>query len=219
MIKAVVYDLDGTLLDTLGTIAGYGNTAMKKFGLSEFDTDSYRYFVGNGAKTLIKRMLEAGNIDADEYFDKVYEYYTSIYDADPISDTKPYDGIPELTDELRTLGIKQAILSNKPDFATKGVAKRFFDGMFDRVYGGREGIELKPHPGALLSVLDELEVKPDECVFVGDTYVDIRTGKSAGAHTIGVLWGFRDREELEREGAEYIVSKPSEIAEIVKSIK
>ena len=219
MIKTVVYDLDGTLLDTVSTIAFYGNSAMKKFGLCEFEIDRYKIFVGNGAKTLIMRMLEAAGVDTAEYFDRVYTYYNEIYNADPIGQTKPYDGICELLEELSALGIKQTVLSNKPDYATKGVAKRFFDNVFDGVYGGREGIELKPHPGALLSILEELDVKPDECVFIGDTYVDIRTGKNAGAHTIGVLWGFRGRDELEGEGAEYIVSHPSEIAEIIKNIK
>ena len=219
MIKAVVYDLDGTLLDTVSTIAQYGNAAMKKFGLCEFEVHRYKQFVGNGAKKLIMRMLEASGADTDTYFERVYTYYNEIYNRDPIGQTKPYDGICELLEEINALGIKQAVLSNKPDYATKGVAKRFFDNVFEGVYGGREGIELKPHPGALLSILKELDVKPCECVFVGDTYVDIRTGKNAGAHTIGVLWGFRDRAELEGEGAEYIVSHASEIADIIKNIK
>ncbi len=216
MIKAVIYDLDGTLLDTLSTIAGYANTAMRKFGLCEFETECFKTFVGNGAKVLIKRVLEASGADVEKYFDKVYTYYNEIYNSDPISITKPYDGIVELINSVKALGIKQAVLSNKPDYATKGVAKRFFGDIFDEVYGGREGVELKPHPAALLSLLDELKIKPEECIFVGDTYVDIRTGKSAGAQTIGVLWGFRDREELSGEGADYIVEDPEEILDIIK---
>ena len=218
MIKAVVYDLDGTLLNTLTTIAGYGNAAMKKFGFCEFEERKYRYFVGNGAKVLIERMLNEAGAPKDKYFDRIYTYYNEIYDANPLYNTKPYDGIPELVSAVRELGIKQAVLSNKPDFAVKSNIKHFFGETFDKVYGGREGIALKPDPGALFALLDELDAKPDECVYVGDTYVDMKTGKSAGAVTVGVLWGFRDRKELEENNADYIVSEPSEIYTLIKRI-
>lgn len=217
MIKAVVYDLDGTLLDTITTISGNGNSALEAFGLKTFSPDEYKYFVGDGAKNLILRMIRAAGADENEYFEPVFAYYNELYDSAPTHDTKPYPGICELVEKIKDLGIKQAVLSNKPDFATKSAVRGFFGDVFDKVYGGREGVKLKPCPDALYALLNELEVSADECVYVGDTSVDMKTGKSAGAYTVGVLWGFRDRRELEENGADVIVNTPLEILEIINS--
>ncbi|MBQ7820925.1 MAG: HAD family hydrolase [Clostridia bacterium] len=218
MIKAVVYDLDGTLLDTLSTIAYYANKAMSEFSLATYEKDRYRYFVGNGAKVLIKRLLENNSVSTDEYFERVFAYYNEIYDAAPLYLTEPYKGICELVGTLSEMGIKQAVLSNKPDFAVKSNVAHFFGDTFDKVYGAREGVALKPDPAMLLSLLDELGVRPDECVYVGDTDVDMLTGRAAGALTVGVLWGFRDREELEANGADRIVTEPAEVLEILTNL-
>lgn len=218
MIKAVVYDLDGTLLDTLTTISGNANAAMSRFGLKCFSKDEYKYFVGDGAKNLILRMLEAAGADVKEYFEPVFAFYNELYNSAPTHDTKPYPGICELVSEMKVLGIKQAVLSNKPDFATKSAVSGFFGDVFDKVYGGRDGVKLKPCPDALHALLDELKVSADECVYVGDTSVDMKTGKSAGAYTVGVLWGFRDRRELEENGADQIVAQPNEILDIVNRL-
>ncbi len=218
MIRAVVYDVDGTLLDTIDTIAGYANAALEKFGLPTQPTEKYKYFVGNGAKKLVERMIDASGVPQSEYYDKVYEYYNKLYDSSPIGVTKPFDGIPELISDVNKLGIRQAVLSNKPDYATCQVVTHFFPSEFYKVYGGREGIKLKPDPDALLSILRELQVSPSECLYVGDTYVDMLTGKSAGAFTVGVLWGFRDRAELEEYHADRIVKKPSEIFAIINEL-
>ncbi|MBO7148456.1 MAG: HAD family hydrolase [Clostridia bacterium] len=215
MIKTVIYDLDGTLLDTLSTITYYGNKAMEHFGLNGFESDRYKLFVGNGARVLIKRLIEANNADANEYFERAFEYYNEIYNAAPLYLTSPYDGITELVEKLGEMGIKQAVLSNKPDFAVKSNVSHFFGDSFDKVYGARDGVPLKPDPAMLKALLDELGIKPDECVYVGDTDVDMKTGRAAGAYTVGVLWGFRDRAELEANGADAIVSTPNEILDVI----
>lgn len=218
MIKAVVYDLDGTLLDTISTIANNANAALTHFGLPTFTNDEYKYFVGNGAKNLVLRMLEAGGASKDKYFDPVFTLYNEMYDSAPTADTKPYEGIVELAGELKAMGIKQAVLSNKPDFATKSAVRGFFGDIFDKVYGARAGVKLKPEPDALYALLDELKISASECLYVGDTGVDMQTGKRAGAYTVGVLWGFRTRAELVENGADKIVSHPCEILETVREM-
>ncbi len=218
MIKAVVYDVDGTVLDTLSTIAYYGNKALEHFGFLSLPENNYKYYAGNGARVLIERMLEASEVSVGDYFDKVFSYYNEIYDKSPVAFTKPFDGITELVVTLKEMGIKQAVVSNKPDYATRGVVAACFNGEFDRVYGARDGVKLKPDPDALLSVLAELDVDKSECLYVGDTSVDMDTGKNADVKTVGVLWGFRTRDELVEHGADYIVDKPCQILEIVNSI-
>ena len=218
MIKFVVYDLDGTLLDTLSTITYYGNKTMEHSGLNGFESDRYKRFVGNGARVLIKRLIEANGADESECFDRAFEYYNEIYNASPLYLTAPYEGITELVKTLAEMKIKQAVLSNKPDFAVKSNVSHFFEDAFDKVYGARDGVPLKPDPAMLNALLDELGVKPDECVYVGDTDVDMKTGRAAGAYTVGVLWGFRDRAELEANGADAIVSSPYQIADIIRKI-
>ena len=218
MIKAVIYDVDGTVLDTLSTIAYYGNKALEHFGFSSLPESNYKYYAGNGAKVLIERMLDALGVSIEENFEKVFSYYNEIYNKAPLGLTKPFEGISELVATFKKMGIKQAVVSNKPDFATRGVMSACFTDEFDRVYGARDGVKLKPHPEALLSVLDELGVERSECLYVGDTSVDMDTGKNAGVKTIGVLWGFRDRSELEEHGVDYVVEHPVQILEIVNSI-
>ncbi len=218
MIKAVVYDVDGTVLDTLSTIAHYGNRALEKFGFSALQENDYKYYAGNGARVLIERMLEASGVSVVDYFDRVFEYYNEIYDESPVAFTKPFSGIPELVGSLKKMGIRQAVVSNKPDIATRGVVSACFNGEFDRVYGARDGVKLKPDPDALLSVLAELGVDKSECLYVGDTSVDMDTGKNADVKTVGVLWGFRTKDELMEHGADYIVDKPCQILEIVNEI-
>lgn len=218
MIKAVIYDVDGTVLDTLSTIAHYGNKALEHFGFLPLPEENYKYYAGNGAKVLIEKMLEASGVSVNEHFENVFTYYNDIYNASPVAYTKPFEGITELVVALKEKGIKQAVVSNKPDFATRGVMSACFGDEFDRVYGARDGVKLKPDPDALLSVLDELGVDKSECLYVGDTSVDMDTGRNADVKTVGVLWGFRDREELEEHGADYIVDKPEQILEIVNEL-
>ncbi len=208
--KAVIFDLDGTLLDTLETLSYYSNFTLEKLGLTPYEKDAYRYMIGNGAKKLIQRML-AGR-DADELFEKAYEMYITAYNSDTLFKTEIYPGITELLAVLKKAGMKLAVLSNKPHEATVPIIKSFFgEETFADIRGAMEGVPIKPDPAAALDIAGKLGCKPGECLYVGDTGVDMETGRRAGFHTVGVLWGFRDREELVANGADCIVETPMEI--------
>ena len=212
MIKLCIFDLDGTLTNTITTINHYLNVALSANGISSVTEEESKYLVGNGAKLLIKRALIAKGAYNDAVFEKVYKDYNEAYNKEPLYLTEVYSGIKELLCELKMRGVKLAVLSNKPDYPVKNVIKHFFDGFFDCVRGGIEGVPLKPDKTACEKILAELGLTRDECAFIGDTSVDIETGKNLGAKTtVGVLWGFRTREELENAGADIIVSHPSEI--------
>lgn len=215
-MKTVIFDLDGTLLNTIDTITFYANKALGKFGFKTFVADDYKYFVGNGAVKLIERALAASGEYTKEDFDKVFKYYNEIYNADSLYLTRPYDGIVEMLKKLKSAGIKTGVISNKPDFATVDVVKKVLgEGLIDICHGARDSFPLKPDPSSTLDILSELSGEKEISAFVGDTSVDIETGKAAGLHTIGVKWGFRTEQELKDAGAEYIVSEPGEIYDII----
>ena len=216
MIKACVFDLDGTLLNTLTTIAYYGNTALKKFGIEPIETERYKYLVGNGAKLLVERMLRERDAYTQEMYDKVYKYYNDCYNADVRRYTKPYDCIIDMLKQLKARNIAVGVISNKPDFAACGAVADFIPhGLVDVAHGQIEGIKIKPAPDGALNVLSELGVSAAETVYVGDTWIDMQTGKNLGAFTVGVLWGFRDYDELKENGADLIVKTPMEIVDCV----
>lgn len=215
-INACLFDLDGTLLNTLTTIAYYGNISLKKFGLAAIADDEYRYLVGDGAKLLVERMLRYDNAYTSEMYGKVYKYYNEQYNADVKRYTAPYDGIAEMLTELKKRGIKRGVISNKPDFAARGAVSEFLGHeLIDVCHGQIEGIKIKPDPSGALAVLSEMGVQPSECMYIGDTGVDMQTGKNLGAYTVGVLWGFRDLNELKENGADTIVSAPHEILNLL----
>ena len=212
MFKAIIFDLDGTILDTIETIAYYGNLTLEKYGFAPIETKEYNFMAGNGAKHLIKSMLAASGSEDVKMFEKVFADYNEAYNRDTLYKTKVYDGIRELISAAKEKGIKLSVLSNKPHEATVDVLSKFFDeDVFDVKLGAREGVPLKPDPMAAIELAKDLGVEKEECIYVGDTDVDMKTGKSAGFYTVGVLWGFRGREELEKNGADVIVSQPSEI--------
>ena len=196
MKKLCIFDLDGTLLDTLPTISYYCNLSLREFGLPEIEEEKYKYLAGNGAKVLIERMLDEVGADREEYFDKVYKFYNREYDKNVSYLTKPFDGVPEMLAGLKTLGIDTAVISNKPDFAAVNVVKLFLGELVDIAHGGREGIPLKPAPDGVFEIMEEAGVTADECIYVGDTGTDMETGKNSGIFSIGVLWGFRKEDEL-----------------------
>lgn len=218
MYKCCVFDLDGTIADTINTIAYYCNRSLEHFGLPSIDTERYKYLVGNGYKVLVHGMLkEVGAPDG--LFSKLAPYYHDLYETDSLYLTKPFDGMAELLAALKSHGLKIAVLSNKPHGAVVPVAEKLYGkGTFDLCYGFREGVPLKPDPTMLNNILEDFGAKPSECIYVGDTSTDMKTGKNAGAFTVGVLWGFRDRSELESSGADLIVSKPSEILKLIESV-
>lgn len=219
MIKAVVFDMDGTTLDTIGTVAYYANAALAKEGLLPIGEEAYKTFVGNGAELLIRRALAYDGVTDDETFSRVFKTYNEAYDAAPLYLTKPYDGIPALLCELRRRGLFVMIFSNKPHSAAKPVAEKMLAGLFDEVRGAIPGVPLKPEPDGCLSVLREQGILPEETVYVGDSGVDMKTGKAMGAcRTVGVLWGFRGREELTKNGADALLSSPLSLLDELEEI-
>ena len=212
MIKCCIFDLDGTLFNTLTTITYYMNLTLRNNGIDEITTEECRLFIGNGARTLVRRAVESKNIFDDDIAYKVWFEYNRAYNKDTLYLTEAYEGIPELISELKERGIKLGVLSNKPNDTTSNIVAKFFPDKFDIVRGGIDQIPLKPAPDGLVRLIEELGVTPDEVMYIGDTGVDMITGKRAGVKkTVGVLWGFRSREELEAEGADIFVSTPKDI--------
>lgn len=218
MIKLCIFDLDGTLLDTLPTISYYCNHSLEEFDLPTIEQERYKYLAGNGARVLIERMLDEVGADREKYFDKVYKFYNKEYDKDVNYLTKPFNGVPQMLAGLKTLGIDTAVISNKPDFAAVNVTKNFLGELVDIAHGGREGIPLKPSPEGVFEIMKEAGVTADECLYVGDTGTDMETGKNSGIFSIGVLWGFRKEDELRANGADIIVSHPLEIYDYAKKL-
>ena len=218
MYKAMVFDLDGTIADTISTIHYYGNRAMKKFNLPEIDKERYNYLVGKGYENLVKGMLLEKDAYTDELFNEMKEYYHDDYETDSLYLSKLYDGIFELITFLKENNFKIAVLSNKPYGAVNDVINHFFDkGTFDMCVGhGLFGDTLKPDPENLLAILDKMGIKKEECVYVGDTNVDVKTGLNADVFTIGALWGFRTYDELKEAGAHFIAEKPTDIINLIK---
>lgn len=216
MTKLCIFDMDGTLVNTIDTIAHFGNTALKHFGLDTFPTDAYKLMVGNGSVNLIKNMLKGLGKEEMDYR-QVHSYYFDIYDKDFMYLTRAYDGIIDMLKALKEKGIKTAILSNKDDVTAKKVADVLFEeGLIDLCLGSRAGVPLKPQPDAVYEIMEHFGALADECLYIGDTATDIQTAKNAGLYSIGVLWGFRDEAELSNAGADVIISDPMEIANIAK---
>ncbi len=212
MIKAFIFDLDGTLLDTLSTITYYVNKTLQSEGFSPITEDECRYFVGNGPEMLIRRALISRGCSDGEYALELLGKYKSNYDVSPLYLTAPFPGIEELLSALSERGILIGVVSNKQEKAVIEVVSHFFGDKVDAVRGSREGVPLKPAPDAIYEMMSELGVTADEVVYVGDTDVDMKTGRAFGAtRTVGVLWGFRDKAELLENGADAIVSSPSEL--------
>ena len=220
MIKLCIFDLDGTVLDTVHTIAYYGNYALQKNGIEPIDDEEYKYFAGNGAVNLIKRALRFRGCLTDEIFQKVFADYNAAYNANTSYLTAPFDGIRGILDTIKAQGIKMVILSNKPHFATCGVITSLFgEDYFDCVYGQREDVPIKPDPTAVYGIMEECNAKAEECLYIGDTGTDMKTGKNAGLYTVGVLWGFRGKDELLESGADVIIEKPVELLDCIEAKK
>lgn len=212
MKKLCIFDLDGTLLNTLDSIAYYVNDTMKHFGLPVIETEKIRTFVGNGAKNLISRSLRYNGSELDA--EKVLSVYIEKYNSDALYLVKPYDGIRELLSKLHENGVTLAVLSNKPHSSTSIMIDKIFGkDLFSVVRGPYNNEKVKPEPAVANEIAKGFE--KENCFFIGDSDVDIKTGRNALMHTIGVTWGFRDRGVLQNAGAEKIVSKAADIADIV----
>lgn len=213
--KAVIFDLDGTLLNTYEDLANAVNFALKQNGLPTHPAEKYKLFAGNGTDMMITRALPEDKQNG-EMLKKIRDIYFEYYDAHSGECTRPYEGIVELLNELKARSMKLAVVSNKIDFMTRTVVKEYFgDGMFDFVTGQCDGIIPKPDPSMVFKVLKQFGVTADECVFVGDSGVDAETGKKANMFTVGVLWGFRDKKELLDCGVSVVISKACELLNYV----
>lgn len=219
MIKLCIFDLDGTLLNTIGTISHYGNLALNENGIDGIGEDTYKVLVGTGIKNLIKGMLEFKDCYSEELFNKVFRVYDEAYNANTYYKTEIYSGIYETVKKLKSKGIKTAIVSNKPHFATTEVVGHFFgNDLFDFVTGQKPGAPLKPDPTAVFETINTLGVRPEECLYIGDTGTDMKTGKNAGLYTVGVLWGFRGEAELAQNGADEIINRAEELLNILSRV-
>ncbi len=217
MIKLCVFDLDGTIANTLTTIAYYANNTLKYYGLPEIPEERYKRLVGDGAATLVHRMLSEVGCDDGEIFRKVYNKYVYDYDEDFMYLTSVYDGIVELLDRLKTVGVRSAVLTNKPEFTAKKVVDILVGDRIEMCLGNAEGRPKKPDPAGLFEILNRCGISGSECLYIGDTSTDMMTGNRGKCHTVGVLWGFRDRRELKENNAEFIIEKPSEILDIIEN--
>lgn len=213
MYKVAVFDMDGTILDTLEDLKDSVNYALAECGYPQRTYDEVRGFVGNGIRKLIERAVPKGTESAE--IDRVHEVFTGYYKVHCADKTKAYDGIKPLIEKLRANGIKTAVVSNKADYGVQELCKQYFDGLFDYAVGEREGIRRKPAPDSVNEALRALGMDKSEAVYIGDSDVDFETAVNAGLPCISVLWGFRDEEFLREKGAELFVHDPAEIFDII----
>ena len=207
--RAAIFDLDGTLLDSLHDIGAAMNHALTTHGLPPHPLDAYRQFVGEGVLVLVSRALPPGREDAHP---AVVAAYRAFYAEHLLDHTRPFAGLLEVLARLEAEGVKLAVLSNKPDPATRQLVTALLPRVpFGAVYGERPGVPRKPDPTAALAVAAELGVAPGECAFIGDTAVDVDTARAAGMVAVGVTWGFRDVAELRAHGAQVIVHTAEEL--------
>lgn len=215
-MKACIFDLDGTLTNTLESMTYSVNLTLEEMGLSKITKDQCRLFVGNGARVLMEKSLKAaGDTDASR-IEEGMEIYGRIFDRNCTYHVTPYEGIPEMLKALKDKGIQLAVLSNKPDRQTVKVVKAVFgEELFDYAQGQKEGIRRKPEPDGVWYLMEQMHVSKEECLYIGDSEVDAATGRNAGLKTIGVLWGFRDRKTLETAGADDLIDRPDELLQFV----
>ncbi|MCC8189657.1 MAG: HAD-IA family hydrolase [Planctomycetes bacterium] len=209
VVRAVIFDLDGTLLDTLGDLADSMNGVLVEHGLPPHPVDAYRYFVGDGIPNLIRRAAPPGTGSAVR--EALAAGMDAAYAVNWAKGTRPYPGIPELLATLRRRGLPLAVLSNKPDRFTRRMTDYFFPaGTFAAVFGARDTVARKPDPAGALEIAARLAIPPAEFLYFGDTDTDMKTGRAAGMYTVGVGWGFRPVAELWAAGAQLVIESPAE---------
>jgi phosphoglycolate phosphatase len=213
--KAVLFDLDGTLLDTLDDLADSMNSALSKMKLPVHPVSSYRYFVGDGVKTLVRRVLSPDRQD-EESVNTCLDLMQEEYGRRWADKTKPYPGIMNMLERLHAGNVPLAVLSNKNDEFTTMVVSRYFpSGVFSMVCGHKKETPLKPDPSGALEIADRLNVKPSDFAYLGDTSTDMVTASGAGMCAIGALWGFRTEEELLKNGARHVIESPDELCRML----
>ncbi|WP_295210851.1 HAD family hydrolase [Ruminococcus sp.] len=211
MKKLYIFDLDGTLVNSIFDLGDAMNAVLEKYGYPTFGYDSYKHFVGNGTLKLVERALPEDK-RTEENIKAYHAEFSEEYNKRCVSRTRPYEGIGEVIEALRAEGKLTAVASNKPDKFVKYIVGEIFkNGEFDMVAGKKDGVPTKPAPDIIYNILETLGVKAQEAVIIGDSDVDVMTAKNSGLQCIGCQWGFRGREELERAGADFIAAKPADI--------
>jgi phosphoglycolate phosphatase len=209
--KAVIFDLDGTLVDSLEDLADATNYALKFFGQPGHSTEAIKQMVGEGTNTLISKAL-AG--DKQELIGQVLAKMREKYDKICLNKSRPYKGLLEVVTELAKRQIKLAVLTNKDEKMSQKIVSHFFDGYFQIVKGTTQAVPVKPEPAAALQILEKLDVRPQEAIFVGDSNIDIQTAKAANIKAVSVSWGFRSRKELFEAGTDVIIDYPYQLLEL-----
>lgn len=207
--KVAIFDMDGTILNTLEDLADTMNYCLKSYSMPERSLDEIKSFVGNGIRKLVERAVPEGT-DA-ETVDEVLNIFNQYYKDHCAVKTRPYEGIEDVLKMLKDKGIRTAVVSNKADFAVKILCDMYFSGLIDYSVGDKEGIRRKPYPDSVLSVIKHFEANTNEAVYIGDSEVDFQTAQNAGIDVIMVSWGFREEDYLKSIGAERIVHRPDEI--------
>lgn len=212
-MKAVLFDLDGTLTNTLDDIADAMNRSLRLHDLPEWPVDAYRYLVGDGAKKLAERAVR----ERQELALSVQRTYQAYYQEHTRVKTQPYAGIPEMLEAIQARGMPMAVFSNKPDADTKNVVAHFFPGIrWAVVRGQMEGVPVKPDPTGALAVAAAMGVAPGEVLYLGDTATDMHCAVNAGMHPVGALWGFRTAQELQESGAEHLAAHPKDVLDFLR---
>ena len=212
--RAVVFDLDGTLIDTLADLGTSMNQTLKENGFPQWPLDSYRQMVGNGMRRLTERAV--GSYATPENVEKILERFLIVYDQNCTRLSVPYEGIPELVDRLYQASVALVVVTNKTEQQAQKIIRHFFDPeQFSAVYGNISGRKTKPDPAATWEALEKLHVQPEEALFVGDSNVDVETAKNAGLPCAGAVWGFRGAEELRQAGADWLVKQPLDLLKLI----
>ena len=214
MKKGVVFDLDGTLIHSLPDIAAAMNRSLAKYGLPGFEEAAYKYKVGNGVLKLTERCVG----ERKDLYDQVKAAYMEDYSQHNRVDSRPFRGVEDMLLTLNQRGIPVAVLTNKDQGDAESMLRHFFpDIAFSVIRGRNEGVPLKPDPAGALLIAESLGVNPADCLYVGDTSTDMNCGNAAGMETVGVLWGYRPREELTANGARHLISDPMELIDLAEA--
>ena len=215
-IKLVIFDLDGTLLDTIEDLGDSVNEVLSSRDFPEHTYDQYCLFIGDGMEKLIQRSIPRECLDDKLLVGKILNDYREAYSRNWNKKSKPYQGVMNLLNQLKMRDVKSSVLSNKPhQFTELCVEELIGNKYFEMVLGQREGVKKKPSPEGAIEICHSLNIDPEETLFIGDTNVDIATGIAAGMKTIGVLWGFREEKELREAGAHYIIDRPDQVLDVI----